>query len=347
MNQGPELTILAPGLLGPVVGVPDAQLIPPQSPDGLCELISKARVEPFGERVAERAVLALMGYDCGDELPAAILGYRADAGRMPSAPILQADPTHLQAGSDSVVQFDDELLEVRGGEASALAGAFNRQFGAEGYRLEPVCPHRWYLFLPRRYEVRTQPLSVTLGQSLTDALPTGRDGRRLRSLLTEIQMLLHQQAVNQERERIGRPSINSLWLWGGADLPSPPPRPPWTRLWGDNALLKGAAQIAGVPWASLPADSAALYAQPGNALVVIETAMRPALYGDVGQWLHAVADIDRQWIQPLVKALGGGRLSALSLLALDGRRYRLLRRHRLRFWRRPRPFSALIAEGRR
>lgn len=346
MTERPALTLLVPGLLGPVTGMPGGQLIPAQAPFGLCGLIGKAQVELFEERIPERAVLALMGYRCGDELPAGILGYRADAGRMPSTPVLQADPTHLQAGSDGVVQYDDDRLAVQSEEAAVLVGAFNQQFGAEGYRLEAVSPHRWYLFLPRHYEVCTQPLSVTLGRSVRDALPSGRDGRKLRSLLTEIQMFLHQQAVNQERECLGRPSINSLWLWGAAMLPSPPPRTPWTRLWGDNVLLRGAGEIRGLPWAPLPEDVAALYAEPGNALAVIEEAMRPALYGDIEQWLQAVAHIDRQWISPLIKALGAGRLSALTLLALDGRRYRLLRRHRLRFWRRPPPFATLIADGR-
>ena len=46
---------------------------------------------------------------------------------------------------------------------------------------------------------------------------TGRDGARIRSLMNEIQMLLHEHPVNQRRERARLLPVNGWWLWGFGD----------------------------------------------------------------------------------------------------------------------------------
>lgn len=56
-------------------------------------------------------------------------------------------------------------------------------------------------------------------------------------------MLLYTHAINEERSRTGRPTVNSFWVSGTGALPSPTPLPPReglhvTHVLRDAALLR-------------------------------------------------------------------------------------------------------------
>ncbi len=99
-------------------------------------------------------------------------------------------------------------------------------------------------------------------------MPEGAHGRRLASVLTEVQMLWHVHPVNRIRHAAGRREANALWVWGGGCLPAPP------ALGNCPHLLGNAPEIAGLAlWLGLdrkPLVSPSACADPHSCIVIIE-----------------------------------------------------------------------------
>lgn len=158
-------------------------------------------------------------------------------------------------------------------------------------------------------------------QSPIDFMPRGAGSSTYRTLLSEVEMALHDHEVNRQRMTNGLPPINSLWLWGGGFAPQQrtEPRPP---LFAGDPLLKGCWQsAAGVvaPW-------------PGS----IDACLDASLSGFVAM----PSDIDRHsaaletCLQQLREAAKTGRLSRITLIFSNGDSAHLRRADNWRFWRR-------------
>ncbi|HYW03163.1 MAG TPA: hypothetical protein VFA86_04405 [Gammaproteobacteria bacterium] len=328
-----ELTLLVPGLFGPLPGVPADQLVPGERLPGLEGLLGRAPARRFPPRGPEQALLQLFGCDPGGA-GAAATSYLGDTGHWPEGPLLRADPVYMRAATGALMQFDAAGLGLEREEADALVAACNELLDADGARLSAPVPHRWYLHLGKLPRARTRPLSEARGVDLSSLMPTGEDGARLRGLLTELQMVLTDHHVNRERERTGRPPANSLWLWGEGHDPAPGAHR-WHALWSDDPLAGGLAVRSRVPARSVPEGAGPVLGAGGNGpeLVMLEQAWRVIQYGDPGEWMEVLQGLDRAWFEPLRHALRRGHLARLHLLPLNGRVYRAGRVDRWRLWR--------------
>ncbi|HNO58373.1 MAG TPA: hypothetical protein PKI28_11990, partial [Accumulibacter sp.] len=135
---------------------------------------------------------------------------------------LCADPVHLRLHQEQLILADGSHLAVTAAEARAVVDELNRQFADSGH-FHLGAADRWYLRLPAdalpgRLEV--VPLSAVSGRRVGRQLPETAEWRGLRCLLNELQMVLHDHPVNQRREELAQPTINSLWLWGGGAPPA-------------------------------------------------------------------------------------------------------------------------------
>jgi hypothetical protein len=244
---------------------------------------------------------------------------------------MRADPVHLSVGRDSLV-LEGAALDLSRSEAEALAGTLNRHF-RELLVLHPLHPERWYIRLPGAPELDTTPPSAARGSAIADALPQGADAMRLRALMNEVQMLLHEHPVNAEREARGVPAINSVWFWGGGALAAPAARP-FSIVLSDDPLARGLALAGGVPGRQLPDDAHAVLsalAAEGMALVVLDSPRN--------------ANLERDWFGPLLAALEEGRIGMLSLYL--GREDSLLEIETVRsdlryFWRTRKPLQSYL-----
>ena len=211
----------------------------------------------------------------------------ADGGAADSAYWLRADPVHLAPDRDQLVLMPPSELGTSGEELQALAQAFDGVYGAEGWHLEFPHPQRGYLKAPKSLDVITHDPEPFVGGPVLAAMPEGADGRSLKQLMNETQMLFHTHPVNSAREGAGRPAINSLWFWGGGSLPAPTGERP-ARIVVGLPLLRGLAVWSGAPSADL-GDAAQV--QDGD-LVGLEV-------GDLGM-------LEQNWFGPLfVKAKTG------------------------------------------
>jgi hypothetical protein len=283
-------------------------------------------------------------YDLSDGLPLAPFSLRGDGGEPGQDCWMRADPVHLKLHGDRLVLADASRLAVTPDEAREFVAALNSHFAGEGISFIAPSPSRWYLRTANAPRLRTTPTAEAAGRNVEELLPDGEDGARWRKIINEAQMLLHQHASNDARERRGQLGVNSVWLWGpGRDRSLPAP---YDALWADHPLATGLAAAGGGAARPLPA-SGDLLVEPrrgGTQLVVLP--LPATAYGDLADWRDAVATLERTWIAPLLSGLRHAALESLTLHGLGpdyGYTSNLSGRDRLRFWRVRRPLHAYAA----
>lgn len=247
-------------------------------------------------------------------VPAAAITREFLAGDAGEATWLSADPAWVQPDMNGVRLLACGQLQLSMAEAQAFAATLQPVFEEADLELRISTPDRWHLRLPA-----ATPLpgfaapEQALGEDLSQHLPQGAEGRRWRVLLNEVQVLLHQHPLNAERRARGLAPVNSLWLWGGGQLPGALQ----SRLRGvisDDLLLRALANRADV-------------AQQARTPEVVATAS--------AGWLIDLQDLPAGEIAsswwPALQALLGRQPIVLHFASAE----RWLRKpsHRWRIWR--------------
>ena len=124
-----------------------------------------------------------------------------------------ATPVHLIAGLDHL-QLSPEPIVLDGDESAALARSVNEHFADRGFRVHPRSTGPWLLECPGEVQSSAAAPVEVAGRNLRELMPGGPDGTRIRALVNEIQMLLHDHPVNVARTARGIAPVNSLWFWG-------------------------------------------------------------------------------------------------------------------------------------
>jgi len=273
-------------------------------------LLSRADVQPAPDDGINALLAQLFGLT-SPELPVGPLTRLADGGAPDAGYWLRADPVNLVADRDRLVMLPLNLLDIQMHEAQALAERINGTYETDGIRLETQEPSRWYLKLPDSPICRTRDPGDIAGGPVLDYMPDGPDAARVRRLMNEIQMLLHEHPVNQAREAAGMPLINSVWLWGGGRLPDALTRAPKSVV-TDMPLVRGLAMHAGsdcLPW---PATPGAL-TEGGSELFAFSG-------GDT----RSLAAIETEFAEPALAQLRLGNLEEITLYC-GTRGYRITR----------------------
>lgn len=178
-----------------------------------------------------------------------------------------------------------------------------------------------YLWAAEPISTAAVPSYVVDQREPGDFLPRGADTSTHRRILSEIEMTLHEHAVNLRRIEEGKPPVNSLWLWGGGVAPerTQRPQPP---LFADDPLLTGY-------WESATAVSDEW---PGSLAACVNAAR--------GGFVAVTPESDQRseslcaCLEELRELLRTGRLGRVVLLFRDGVRAEVRRSQALKFWRR-------------
>jgi len=352
-----EVAVLIPGLAGPeAAGAEDAAqaaalLLDGLDLPGLSRLLARPEkgAAPFAaDTLPAMAFEALGG---SGEVPAGALARHALAGDAGDAVWIRADPVHLRPDMAKLVLFPPEALSLSLDQAARIAGWLAEREHFPGPPLEPLTATCWTARLERSPALRTMAPAAAHGRDAQGCLPAGEDARDWHARMNEIQMLLHECPVNAEREAAGQAPVNSLWFWGPGVLPPPPAWSGFLTVRGDDPVLRGAARIAGLDGAGVPAEPArwAASLQGGRHLLALDALEAPARAGDPGAWREALQRLDEQWLAALAQALAGGGIARLELHAGGGGSIGMSRRALRRWWRRRRPPQAALAalrEGR-
>src|SRR5206468_7110840 len=194
-----------------------------------------------------------------------------------------------------------------------LIALLNRHFVSAGVTFDAPRPSAWFARCERDFALSTASLDAATGHAIAELLPRGDGAKTWQRWQVEIQMLLHEHAINSEREQRGLPVVSGVWLSGGCRLSEIAP-PPLTNVCAaaddTGDLARGLARHAGLSADPLPAMLSTILDQVPNSasvLVAMETMMDEA----------AIAHFDANWLQRAVDALEGGALDTFQLIA-DG-----------------------------
>ena len=234
-----------------------------------------------------------------------------------------ADPVHLQVDRDALVLVDASRFELQQVEADALMLSLNAHFDGAGICFTAPTAKRWYARLAQIPDIETVPLQEAAGRNVESLLPRGTDALTWHRTFNEMQMLLHNDPVNEAREARGELAVNSVWLWGAGALPERISGS-WVQVWANDALTRGLARAAGIQSEPVPDDFArwAEQARDGDHLVVWDQ--------------DDIQTIDPQWLAPALQALPSHSLTEIRLTAPVGaavRRFDLARSDLWKFWR--------------
>jgi hypothetical protein len=261
---------------------------------------------------------------------------------VPEFTVWMATPVHLVAGLTSLHLDRRSILRLPSAELTTLAAEFQRVFHDSGFRLQPLDTGGFLLFGPPVPLADTLEPARSMGENVADGMRGGTGATALRRLGAEIEMWLHDHAVNDARKSRGQPPVTGLWLWGGGPVPPVSDDRAATRAagaiaFGSDAYLQGLWAGNGANVLPLPPQLAGIFSYP--------QAQRAVLVIEVGDMLHAnprwtffdaIAQIDTRFMAPAVAALRRGDVGRLVLLAND-RELTVRARDRFKFWRRALP----------
>lgn len=341
-----DITVFVPGLLGPQPIL--SQLSSVDLPDftALEKALSRADITPDPINDAYAGLFQLFGIepDSTGDYPAAAICQSVQQLQLDNF-CLRADPVHLQADMTSAVLRAHQALRLDTDEAQQLVESINQHLHQDGLQLIMGQPHHWYLSLASAPELQTSPLPTLLLQDINAHLPRGESAGDWRRLMNELQMLLYDHPVNQQREAEGRLTVNSLWLWGGGHLPAKATQN-WEQVYTDDWLLDALARFHDVASDDLPESVETLLQEyHGEILLDIEDCIQPLREQDPFAWVAAVEQFQTLWLQPLLAGLQQNRYQRLTLLPADGQRYTLTRHTLRRWWRRRRPLARWVSDG--
>ncbi len=285
------------------------------------------------------------------DLPVAAVGYVGDTGQSATGWCLRADPVQLIPDRDQLVLMGPESLSLSQVEADLLVADLNAQFAQDGWHIEAATPTRWYLHHPDAPKLRTYDLAQVRGRAIGEYLPSGVDGKQWHRLMNEVQMVLHISAANQQRQTVGQPPVSSLWFWGGGETPEIPSDntgSQWSQVWSNEPVSQGLVALSNTAHKGLPENAATWLSaalSSGEHLLVLDDLLRCWQNREMESWAQWVRVFNREWMLPLLSALGRNEIDELTLYTCNSNKFTLSRTGLRRWWRRKKSLSVIAARA--
>ena len=124
---------------------------------------------------------------------------------------------HLIAGMTSVHVDRRSILRLDAADQTTLAADFQRVFHDSGFHLQPLEAGDFLMLGPEMPPAETEEPARAMGASMAHQAGASP---ALRKLGAEIEMWLHDHAINDTRRRRGEQPVTALWLWGGGPIPA-------------------------------------------------------------------------------------------------------------------------------
>jgi hypothetical protein len=196
----------------------------------------------------ERALGAALGWQARDGLwPFAARAAAADGIEVAAGSAWALlTPSHWHLGTEQLSLGDPAALLLGEAEARPLFDAVAPLFTSEGFDIRYAAPLRWYLAHDSLARLPTASLDRVIGRNVDPWLVQGAEGRLLRRLQNEVQMLLHGHPVNASREARGLLPVNSVWFSGTGVAQPVPPAPEAAQV--DERLRSGALAEDWAAW---------------------------------------------------------------------------------------------------
>ena len=121
-------------------------------------------------------------------------------------------PCHWQVGMNDVVMRNPADIQLSGEESQALLLAIQPYFAEDGIEVTYESPLVWRAKGSLFKDLPLPSIDKVLGQHVNAWMPSAPQARPLQRLQSEMQMLLYQHPVNDQRSLQGRWTVNSFWV---------------------------------------------------------------------------------------------------------------------------------------
>ena len=163
----------------------------------------------------ERALANALGWQAEDgALPWAARNAAQDGIDIGTRAWGQLTPVHWHVGADHVTLPDPCNLHLSAQESHTLFEVVKPLFESEGWVMAWGAPTRWYAAHDSLDGLPCASIDRVIGRNIDLWLPSTPQARLIRRLQNEVQMLLYQQPLNDERVGLGALPVNSFWLSG-------------------------------------------------------------------------------------------------------------------------------------
>lgn len=257
---------------------------------------------------------------------------------------LRADPVHLRIEQNHIMLADSQAFQISQQEAEEIADSINRSVADQDFSIMPFRSDRWYVRMTSAPDMYTYTLDQVTCRNINSYLPSGSDSIRWHKLFNEIQMLLHDHPVNQARESRGELTINSVWFWGGGQMPQSI-RSAFTHILSNHDLTRALALAAQINSSELPGNIHEWIQtqSAGTQLIVLDALQSKAKYRNGYDWRETLRTLEQHWFSPIYSALKEGKISQLAITALNETgtlNFTIQSVDLWKFWRLNRPLTA-------
>ena len=121
-------------------------------------------------------------------------------------------PCHWQVGMNEVVMLNPAEIQLSAEESQALLAAIQPYFAEDGLEVTYESPLVWRAKGALFNDLPFAALERVVGQHVNAWMPSASKARSLQRLQSEMQMLLYQHPVNDQRSMQGRWTVNSFWV---------------------------------------------------------------------------------------------------------------------------------------
>jgi 2,3-bisphosphoglycerate-independent phosphoglycerate mutase len=276
------------------------------------------------------------GMPCGSDVAIlSVLGYdprKHYTGRAPleaAAKGLEVDAADWIFRCNLVTIVDGRMEDHSAGhitttEGETLVRELERVLGGPHVTFHPGVGYRHLMVFKGTCDLKTTPPHDILGRRAADYLPTGRGADMIRTLIERSRDVLADHDVNVVRRDLGENPATSIWLWGQGKMPQLPAFADRFGLRGAAItavdLVRGLAALIG--WRRIEVEGATGYVDTNYAgkgaaaaaalddvdlvCVHVEAPDEAGHNADVKAKVHAIEQIDRHVVGPLLERLRGG-----------------------------------------
>ncbi len=149
------------------------------------------------------------------------LAYWSDFLKSPVGFCYYCEPVHLRADLSDAIVFDRTHFALDVYEARSLATAINQYLQESPYRIEVADSCRWYLLSENEISRGIPALQLMHNRPIGSVLTDPKFAPEWRCLMSELQIVLHQQPANQAREQRGELPVNGVWIHAGIVIEMP------------------------------------------------------------------------------------------------------------------------------
>jgi hypothetical protein len=264
-------------------------------------------------------ILAFLNLPC-PETGLGALRMWGQTGDRPTVWIAAADPVYLEPRLDHLCLHAQDEEAAPASDLRPLIDHVQTTLGDDrDYGFARLGTYG-YLRAGKAIATADVPAYVVHRDMPNEYMPIGDGADSYRSLVSEVEMALHDHEINERRQEQGHQPINCLWFWGGGTAPEQEtiPHPP---LFANDPMLVG-------HWLS---KTGVVANWPGDIPSCAEASVAGFVAVVPG---HEGPELLARCLSDLRDLLAEGRLSGLTLLFRDGIEATVRPKHRWRFWRR-------------